>query len=86
MRGCLRACVGQEVFRSDKTDNVAFSKVIGKCYVMSVKEYFKNKPEVTFPAKHLHVPVVSPINMCPSDRLDCVFRCRNVFISTRTRI
>ena len=49
MRGCLRACVGQEVFRSDKTDNVAFSKVIGKCYVMSVKEYFKNKPEVTLP-------------------------------------
>ena len=56
-RHCLRACVGQEVFRSDKTDNVAFSKVIGKCYVMSVKEYFKNKPEVTLPV------TVNPINM-----------------------
>ena len=36
----------QEVFKSDFSDNVHPNKVLGKCYVMSVKEYFKNRPEV----------------------------------------
>lgn len=37
----------QEVFRSDFYDSVPFDKVLGKCYVMYVKEYFKMKPEVS---------------------------------------
>ena len=36
----------QEVFKSDFCDNVPMNKVLGKCYVMFVKEYFKLKPEV----------------------------------------
>jgi hypothetical protein len=34
------------VFKSDFNDRVSFNKVLGKCFVMFVKEYFKNKPEV----------------------------------------
>lgn len=44
----------QEVFRSEKSDNTTFSKVLGKCYVMSVKEYFKYKPE-GFAEKDIYV-------------------------------
>lgn len=36
----------KEVFKSDFCDSVPFSKVVGKCFVMSVKEYYKLKPEV----------------------------------------
>ena len=36
----------QEVFKSDFADGALLKHVIGKCYVMYVKEYFKLKPEV----------------------------------------
>jgi hypothetical protein len=36
----------KEVFKSDFSDSVPFSKMVGKCFVMSVKEYYKLKPEV----------------------------------------
>lgn len=35
----------QELFKSDVHMAVPLSQLQGKCYVMSVKEYFKNKPE-----------------------------------------
>ena len=38
----------KEVFKSDFCDSVPFSKMVGKCFVMSVKEYYKLKPEVRF--------------------------------------
>lgn len=37
----------QEVFKSDFYDSVPFDKVLGKCYIMCVKEYFKMKPEAS---------------------------------------
>jgi hypothetical protein len=36
----------QEVFKSDFYTSIQLTQVIGKCYVMYVKEYFKSKPEV----------------------------------------
>ena len=36
----------KELFKSDYSDTVPFSKIVGKCCVMSVKEYYKLKPEV----------------------------------------
>ena len=44
----------KEVFKSDFCDSVPFSKVLGKCFVMSVKEYFKMKPDA-FPDKDVFV-------------------------------
>lgn len=38
----------QEVFKSDFFTQVPLSHVLGKCYVMFVKDYFKQKPEVCF--------------------------------------
>ena len=37
----------QEVFKSDFYTSIPISQVLGKCYVMSVKDYFKSKPEVS---------------------------------------
>jgi len=37
----------QEVFKSDFYDTTPFHKVLGKCCVLFVKEYFKYKPEVS---------------------------------------
>ena len=39
--------LSQEVFRTDVFDSIPFSAVVGRCYVMYVKDYFKNKPEVS---------------------------------------
>ena len=39
--------LNQEVFRTDVFDSIPFSAVVGRCYVMYVKDYFKNKPEVS---------------------------------------
>lgn len=41
-----RKFLQKEVFKSDFNDSVPFSKVLGKCYIMFVKDYFKMKPEV----------------------------------------
>ena len=38
----------QEVFKSDFYTSIPISQVLGKCYVMSVKDYFKSKPEVSW--------------------------------------
>lgn len=44
----------QEVFKSDFSESVPLSKVLGKCYVMFVKDYFKNRPEA-FQDKDVYV-------------------------------
>ena len=36
----------QELVKSDFFDRVPFSKILGRCYVMFVKDYFKLKPQV----------------------------------------
>ena len=36
----------QEVFKSDFYEAATFSRVLGKCFVMPVKDYYKMKPEV----------------------------------------
>ena len=41
-----RKFLEKELFRSDFNDTVSFDKVLGKCFVMHVKDYFKMKPEV----------------------------------------
>ena len=41
-----RKFLEKEVFRSDFSDTFPLSKVLGKCFVMSVKEYFKFRPMV----------------------------------------
>ena len=35
----------KEVFKSDNYDKIPLSKILGKCYVMFVKEYYKNAPQ-----------------------------------------
>ncbi|XP_048584024.1 protein polybromo-1 isoform X2 [Nematostella vectensis] len=40
-----RKFLEKEVFKSDYFAPAKISKVLGKCHVMSVKEYFKQKPE-----------------------------------------
>ena len=42
----------QEVFKSDIYDSAPFNKVVGKCFVMFVKDYFKLKPEVSESVKN----------------------------------
>ena len=37
----------QEVFKSDFYEAATFSRVLGKCFVMPVKDYYKMKPEVS---------------------------------------
>lgn len=39
-------CSLQEVFKSDYCASSNLKHVLGKCYVMFVKDYFKQKPEV----------------------------------------
>jgi len=36
----------QEVFRTDIKESLPLSSISGKCHVMSVKHYFKQKPKV----------------------------------------
>ena len=43
-----RKFMEQEVFRSLHSSFITFQNIIGKCYVMSVKDYPKYKPEVCF--------------------------------------
>ncbi|XP_048738876.1 LOW QUALITY PROTEIN: protein polybromo-1-like [Ostrea edulis] len=40
-----RKFLEKEVFKSDFYTSIQLTQVIGKCYVMYVKEYFKSKPE-----------------------------------------
>ncbi|XP_052070858.1 protein polybromo-1-like isoform X2 [Mytilus californianus] len=40
-----RKFLEKEVFKSDVYTNIPLTQVIGRCYVMHVKEYFKMKPE-----------------------------------------
>jgi hypothetical protein len=37
----------QEVFKSEISSSISMTQVIGKCFVMNVKDYFKMKPEVS---------------------------------------
>jgi protein polybromo-1 len=43
-----------EVFRSNEYKNVTFKEIEGRCYVMSVKDYFSKKPE-NFEEKNVYV-------------------------------
>ncbi|XP_013402941.2 protein polybromo-1-like [Lingula anatina] len=49
-----RKFLEKEVFRSDFSDRVPLNIVLGKCFVMFVKDYFKMKPE-GFPDKDVYV-------------------------------
>ncbi|TRY65039.1 hypothetical protein DNTS_018546, partial [Danionella cerebrum] len=40
-----RKFLEKEVFKSDYYNRVPFSKILGKCYVLFVKDYFKLQPE-----------------------------------------
>merc|ERR1719431_1042519 len=40
-----RKFLDKEVFKSDSYEKIAFSKVLGKCFVMFVKDYYKNFPQ-----------------------------------------
>lgn len=40
-----RRFLEQEVFKSDQHQAIALNRILGKCYVMSVKEYFKFRPD-----------------------------------------
>ncbi|XP_076870387.1 polybromo 1, like isoform X3 [Brachyhypopomus gauderio] len=40
-----RKFLEKEVFKSDYYNRVPFSKILGKCMVMCVKDYFKHQPE-----------------------------------------
>ena len=39
-------CSLQEVFKSDYCTSSNLKQVLGKCYVMFVKDYLKQRPEV----------------------------------------
>ncbi|XP_060724128.1 polybromo 1, like isoform X2 [Tachysurus vachellii] len=41
----IRKFLEKEVFKSDYYNNVPFSKILGKCMVVFVKDYFKYQPE-----------------------------------------
>ncbi|XP_033100393.1 protein polybromo-1-like isoform X2 [Anneissia japonica] len=49
-----RKFLEKEVFKSDYYNKVKFNKVVGRCFVMFVKDYFKNKPE-GFPEADIYV-------------------------------
>ena len=36
----------QEVFKTEQSHEIAMSQIMGRCYVMFVKDYFKMRPEV----------------------------------------
>lgn len=40
-----RKFLEQEVFRTDVHESVPMSKITGRCCVVSVRDYFRNKPE-----------------------------------------
>lgn len=40
-----RKFLENEVFRTDVHKNVSFAQIEGRCYVMSVKDYFKDRPD-----------------------------------------
>lgn len=40
-----RKFLEQELFKSDQREAIPLSRLRGKCFVMSIKEYFKQKPE-----------------------------------------
>ena len=40
-----RKFLDKEVFRSDYYEKIALGKVLGKCYVMFVKDYYKLAPQ-----------------------------------------
>jgi protein polybromo-1 len=39
-----RKFIEKEVFRSDNRGSAAAEEIIGRCYVMYVKDYYRNKP------------------------------------------
>ena len=41
-----RKFLQKEVFKSDFYTSISPSEIIGKCYVMHVRDYFKYKPQV----------------------------------------
>ena len=42
-----RKFLEKELFKSDFCTSIPPSEIIGKCYVMHVRDYFKYKPEVS---------------------------------------
>lgn len=40
-----RKFLEQELFKSDQREAIPLSRLRGKCFVMSIKDYFKQKPE-----------------------------------------
>jgi protein polybromo-1 len=40
-----RRFLEQEIFKTESFQVVPLDQVMGKCYVMNVKDYFKYKPE-----------------------------------------
>ena len=44
----VQTCPLQEVFKSDYSECSNLKQVLGKCYVMFVKDFFKQKPEVRY--------------------------------------
>ena len=40
-----RKFLDKEVFKSDYNEKTALSKVLGKCFVMFVKDYYKSVPQ-----------------------------------------
>jgi protein polybromo-1 len=60
-----RKFLQKEVFKSDFYDMVPLSKVLGKCFVMTVREYFKLKPVVrNFELTSSYQALVSIAGIC----------------------
>ena len=50
----FRKFLENEVFKTNEYKNVAFKDIVGRCFVMNVKDYFTKKPE-GFEDKHIFV-------------------------------
>ena len=44
----------QEVFKTEQSHEIAMSQIMGRCYVMFVKDYFKMRPEVIINDNNLY--------------------------------
>ena len=53
----------QEVFKTEQSHEIAMSQIMGRCYVMFVKDYFKMRPEVIINDNNSGV-VPDPVKMC----------------------
>lgn len=53
----------QEVFKTEQSHEIAMSQIMGRCYVMFVKDYFKMRPEVIINDNNSCI-VLDPVKMC----------------------